>query len=779
MNNRKYLVWHLVVIFLAIVVVNCSEANEIKFDLTRYGNLITARQYEDGKLLIVTSRQDDPELLYLIYQNGSVVSISYEDSINFKNSSTWIIENRYPLATNYVILIYYSQYDKKDDITMHGTIINLEGKITTDNFILFDHFNRSNYDKYSITEYNDISKSFIITYNKFNDLKWMKYAFSKINGIATPVSNGFIKLPRDGYNLSSYKTFAAISGQHAIVYSITNYTYHISSKDDYRYPNFAVYAHFIKDGLDQQSEQFLLYETYNRSLSLPSLTNCQAGFTSFKFQSNICVLEYYSIITLKNISHITDFTKFIKFSSSGSVIQIDIISKPDFVFNNSFPINNQSAIPLPYGGSIIFNTSSTYDLLEDNLYRILQIYSNLDTLSNSHQIFEAYHDYLESYGVFDNNTLWFVYGNNSYDRKLITIDVERVYADFGYENPAILSSYPELNMEIPLLFNDNINISLVFSIFPSSGNISVYQMVDQNTFLLRQIYPVFSHCLVYDTKTLSCQILSSTFNRINSNYTIVVDDNFVTSLFNEPLRGIKKGVWNVMTSKSYNSVISDSTEALLRLNSDGSSYFSSYNQSQLLDDLLQQIKESIPLMNDQLKITHSVQSDPSDVSKLLIEFSISKATDPLNEPSVNSIVKDLDIMIKNKYISALSDKKFMIFLDDQYGFQVKPNLWAEIRYKLLALVTVAFVLFVIYFWAQWYYPKHNAKFLDWFINNVKSVSIFTIIASTDVSALNILSSNFAGFTFFSAPISKKAENLITYGVIIDILIEDIPQLIIQ
>ncbi|RIB05783.1 hypothetical protein C2G38_2117574, partial [Gigaspora rosea] len=210
---------------------------------------------------------------------------------------------------------------------------------------------------------------------------------------------------------------------------------------------------------------------------------------------------------------------------------------------------------------------------------------------------------------------------------------------------------------------------------------------------------------MYNMYNMSCQILSSTFNRINSNYTIVVDDNFVTSLFNEPLRGIKKGVWNVMTSKSYNSVISDSTEALLRLNSDGSSYFSSYNQSQLLDDLLQQIKESIPLMNDQLKITHSVQSDPSDFSKLLIEFSISKATDPLNDPSVNSIIKDLDIMIKNKYISALSDKKFMIFLDDQYGFQVKPNLWAEIRYKLLALVTFAFVLFVIYFWAQWYYPK--------------------------------------------------------------------------
>ncbi|RIB13161.1 hypothetical protein C2G38_1758112 [Gigaspora rosea] len=131
MSNRKYLIWHFaVIIFLAMLVINRSEANEIEYDLTSYGNLVTARQYDDGKLLIVTS-QDNLELLHLIYQNGSIVTISYEDSINFKNSSTWIIEDRHPLAKNYVILTYYSQYDAKDDITMHGTIIDLEGKITT------------------------------------------------------------------------------------------------------------------------------------------------------------------------------------------------------------------------------------------------------------------------------------------------------------------------------------------------------------------------------------------------------------------------------------------------------------------------------------------------------------------------------------------------------------------------------------------------------------------------------------------------------------------------
>ncbi|CAG8682497.1 12825_t:CDS:2, partial [Dentiscutata heterogama] len=179
------------------------EANEIKYDLTKYGDLVTVRQYDDGKLLIVTSRKDDPELLHLVYQNGSISTINYQDSINFKNSSAWIIED----------------------------------------------------------SYNDISKSFIITYKKSNDLKWIKYAFSKIDGIATPISNGSIKSPRDGYNLSSYIAFSAIGSQHVIVYLVTNNT--SVHKDDYRYPSLAIYAHFVKDGLDPLSEQFLLHESYN------------------------------------------------------------------------------------------------------------------------------------------------------------------------------------------------------------------------------------------------------------------------------------------------------------------------------------------------------------------------------------------------------------------------------------------------------------------------------------------------------------------------------------
>ncbi|CAG8786641.1 20392_t:CDS:2, partial [Racocetra persica] len=263
---------------------------------------------------------------------------------------------------------------------------------------------------------------------------------------------------------------------------------------------------------------------------------------------------------------------------------------------------------------------------------------------------------------------------------------------------------------------------------------------------------------VYNFSTLTCKTLLSTFNRVNSNYTIVAYNNFVKAFsFNEPLQGIDVGIWNVKTPKTYNSAVSYSTEALLRLNPNGTKYFLSYdqaNKTQLLDDILQQIKESIPLTDDRLKITRNVQLDPSDSTKLLIEFSVNKATDPSIEPSVNDIIRDLNDMIKNKYISALLNKKYMMFFDDQYGFQPKPNLWLE-------------------------EIQSNINFREWFFKNANLVAFFTLFSITTVEALNALSSNFAGLDIFSSSVSADFKKWIFYGTTCHLFVKAIPQLVIQ
>ncbi|CAG8580276.1 16401_t:CDS:2 [Dentiscutata erythropus] len=433
------------------------------------------------------------------------------------------------------------------------------------------------------------------------------------NGTASPISNGSLTSPLNEYVFYSQKTFSKVDGQYAIVYIVTDRSKSSEFTIDYNRSKFSMYLHFIKDSTDQSSEQILLYQYYDSPLIDVFLTDCEAGFNSLGLQSNICFLTY---ITLDAMEYI----KFVRFSSSGSIIQEGFLStRSNTSFQNTIVESVYFGI-LPYGGAIEFNfTYYNSSLYNFSSILTLQFRSNLNTISDI--LFQTINANLVSQGIFDNNTIWVVYSpkvNTFNNSKITTIDMEHIYNDYGYENVAILSSYPTLNMTISLSYNSQINITLYAPIVLSAGNISIYQTDNSNNLLLPLLI------------------------KINSDYMIIVDDNFVRALsFNEPFYGIKQGVWQVTTPKSYNSKVSDSTQAILRLNSDGFSYFSNYNETQF-DDLLQQIKESIPLMNDRLQITHNIQPDPSDFSKLLIEFSISKANDPLNEPSVDNIINDLE-----------------------------------------------------------------------------------------------------------------------------------------
>jgi hypothetical protein len=67
----------------------------------------------------------------------------------------------------------------------------------------------------------------------------------------------------------------------------------------------------------------------------------------------------------------------------------------------------------------------------------------------------------------------------------------------------------------------------------------------------------------------------------------------------------------------------------------------------------------------------------------------------------------------------------------------------------------------------------NPKFKKWSSANAIVVSIFTLIASSYIEALNILQSN-----FFKAEFSKAARGKIFWGTCIDIIVEDLPQIII-
>ena len=120
----------------------------------------------------------------------------------------------------------------------------------------------------------------------------------------------------------------------------------------------------------------------------------------------------------------------------------------------------------------------------------------------------------------------------------------------GYDSPMISWTKPGIDDTIPIE-TTLIQIAYNVQITCSNRNISIYQIIDDTTEILRETYSAgrSNYCNVTLDQTsgktiLSLTVLPSTFNKPNSNYYIKIDANFVKqSKTLEPLFGIPKHKW--------------------------------------------------------------------------------------------------------------------------------------------------------------------------------------------------------------------------------------------
>jgi hypothetical protein len=73
----------------------------------------------------------------------------------------------------------------------------------------------------------------------------------------------------------------------------------------------------------------------------------------------------------------------------------------------------------------------------------------------------------------------------------------------------------------------------------------------------------------------------------------------------------------------------------------------------------------------------------------------------------------------------------------------------------------------------------NPPFVTWFNECPTLSSAFTLFSAVDARVLNILSSDLFGLKIFSAPLTQRSRKIMFYGSILNIFIEDVPQLMIQ
>ncbi|CAG8766656.1 5957_t:CDS:2, partial [Racocetra fulgida] len=364
-------------------------------------------------------------------------------------------------------------------------------------------------------------------------------------------------------------------------------------------PVMSLYVTIMKDGFNQQ---ILIFQSYDKMLKSASILNCQAVTKFIKFSTSGSVIETGTVRSISSSNLTSAPGSIIQTTSANSISSSNLSSTPASanLTNSSLGIFGAGAIfmPLKFGGYIYYN-----NVPEEPIY-ICDIINSCDSFEVPENT------QLRDSGVFDNNTVWLAMevplSQNSF---ISTKDATQFIKDYGFDNPAIVSTRPEQNATLTSLSSNNMNINITFftPIVLSTGNLTIYQVINESNYLLRQTYPALNCTLIPDSKGVLCKVLSSTFNRIDSIYTIVLDNNFVQTLsFNEPLNGIKRDIWHVKTPEC-----------------------------------------NIPINSDRLYLTGSIQPDSSR-TKILVEFSVIKATDPSNEPSVQDIINDLNNMIKNK-----------------------------------------------------------------------------------------------------------------------------------
>ncbi|PKY28185.1 hypothetical protein RhiirB3_416790 [Rhizophagus irregularis] len=600
-------------------------------------------------------------------------------------------------------------------------------------------------------------------------------------------------------------------------------------------PMFELYITFIKPSEDAVDGPFLLYQT-----AIPILR------IVFQCNSIYTTMGYFCILNMNEVRPKEESKNYlikITFQNTGSVIDVEKFSNLE-LYTELYNDLSETTIfeSLYHGGFLVLYSKNS----ENNRKTIQAIildnngfYNNTLDLPKNLSV----SNYLAMPGFRDSNFI-IVQQENEYTWKVYSAEYPKfVYYDNDYDSPYIQSTYPLINSIISFS-TTNISISYKLPIMLSTNNISIYQHNNENP-ILRQSVPGSSLSLFNsaDNQTLILNVLESTFNQPNAKYYIVIDDNFVQDWeTNQPLFGLESNIWTFNTTDNRD-IFAEDAIGRFSLTTEGTKYYeslSTYDQKRFLSQLRVDLAKSIPIDINRLD---NIKYDTFDQSqrppKILLSLLI-KSTRNSNERNVDRIIKDLNILIKEKDITPISWFNTTMFLDANFGFQKNRNLFYEYKFYLVGIAIGIIILGLSYFYAKRRHPKgknimvfkisliimdfildilfvlnngrnvpqlfipsiifcsipiaansvmsmiiilkeitRNESFYSWFKINTNIAALFTILASADLEVLDTLSSQVGGIKLFNAPISEKTQLYIYWGSLVGLFIEDIPQFIIQ
>ncbi|CAJ0910370.1 8017_t:CDS:2, partial [Entrophospora sp. SA101] len=296
-------------------------------------------------------------------------------------------------------------------------------------------------------------------------------------------------------------------------------------------------------------------------------------------------------------------------------------------------------------GETYENKYTTYGYILDNNLKInstLELPNNL-TLPSFNQKLEL-PAVNRNYGIFTQNSTFIAIVPNENDNKswdLISTEIPKFLPDDkGYGNPNIETTYPLINGMIEIA-SQEINVTYNTPIVPSINNISIYQINNNDQYILRQSFPAdSSYCKISDDKkSLVIQVLTSTFNLPNTNYYVVVEDGALKlSSTGQPLIGICKNIWK-FTTDNLAIKYADPANGILRLNVEGTNLFNnlnSTNKPEFIKNLKSELANLTPISPTRLNFIKDQTDYSTSPPTLLLSFEILKPNDNEDPQEINT-----------------------------------------------------------------------------------------------------------------------------------------------
>nr|CAG8436193.1 15672_t:CDS:10 [Entrophospora candida] len=748
--------------------------------------------YDDGSILLrFTKSSATPKcnenilFLRLILSNGDIKELNIQsDKINYSNfcenlnvvgnvlppSSTYIIRDSIVIygITNKLILVKY--FCNPPDVNLTCGLIldwngNDLGSIKFNNQSCTDSNIVANID----SQYGGFLWVCFIEENK--QLLWTKYdSFDVVSGSSPILASGVLPNINE-FSPNFTQIFPTEDGGYGVVMAKFNRT---SATTDIP-PPWTIDVTFIPPSTyGNETGPFLIYSQNVEAIKRLNIYRC--SITYYK-------LGYSCIIYVERISGNVYID--ILFVSSGKLKQ------------NEFSTNLTNGLivwdikSLYYGGYIILTELNEMDHVVINGL----IFSNDGTPYDVWNFTKNYPslDYTRVIGVLPNNTLWGVVNettvnndNNSWTLTSTFVNYSTILgggsnsgipetSDYG---PSFISStFPTINSTIPLSSLPSPTLNITYTIPVNILRQTISPITSPDYFTLSN-----------NNQTISFNFIASTFNIPDQQYYITVDNTFVKD-------------------RQYNQNVLGSSEAIIRLNKNGTTYYrssllsSNSDRNFFSNALSKELAAIIPCDPDRLTVSTNYQFDHNGLvdQLVLLKIEVQGLGDVINDNNIldklssDDIIYNLDILIRHKNITGISRSTSSSLLDEDFGtLRILIDLGFDIAFVILhgedldwlypaSMVFLIFpiclnTLFTFYLVSN--ETAHETNFVLWWRRNSKTALLCTLFSGADIECLNFISSGFANLEALSAPISLKTKRRIFWIQFITIFIEDLPQCIV-